>query len=574
MPENRLRGTRYQNQRLQVWGGIECSHVRIGDTIRDQLRETGHWERIRDLDQVAELGIRTLRHSVIWPVVMATGLPDFRWHDRRFARMRALGLSPIAGLLHHGWGPDGLTPLDDGFTPAFAAFAATVARRYPWVEDFTPINEPVTTARFSGLYGLWHPHGKDEATFLRLTFGAIEATAAAMAAIREVTPQARLIQTEDVGRTFATPGLSYQADYENLRRFLGFDLLTGRMRPDHPFYPRLVDAGISARRIAALAEAPCPPDVIGIDHYLTSDRYLDDDLSAHPEVRAGSNGRDRYVDIAAAHVAALEPKVGILPRLRDVHARYRLPIAVTENHNGCTREEQLRWLMEAWEAARAARSEGADIVAVTGWALFGAQDWNSLLCERTGFYESAAFDLRHVPPRRTAVGRALAALARLGRFDHPVLDTPGWWRSDPADPREVLLTLDAKGPLGEALAAACALRRIEARFGNRGGRLGAVGVTETADGTLRFRWVHGGVTLLQVDASPASETECDTAIHAVLDLVIDEVEGSFRLSHLAPAGQYRIENRGGNRPKRQAKPDFGRRRPDGPSIAPDTAGPV
>lgn len=543
MPENRR-----QASRLQVWGGIECSHVRIGDDIRDQLRETGHWERIRDLDQVAELGIRKLRHSVIWPVVMATGRPDFRWHDRRFARMRALGITPIAGLLHHGWGPDGLTPLDEGFAAAFADYAELVARRYPWVEDFTPINEPVTTARFSGLYGLWHPHGQDEATFLRLTVGAMEATVAAMAAIRRVTPHARLIQTEDVGRSFSTPRLAYQADYENARRFLGFDLLTGRVRPGHPLYPRLMLAGIDPQRLRALADAPCPPDVVGIDHYLTSDRFLDDDLSAHPHVRAGGNGKDRYVDIAAAHLPELEPKVGILPRLREVHARYRLPIAITENHNGCTREEQVRWLMEAWEAARTARAEGADVLAVTGWALFGAKDWNSLLCDRTGFYESAAFDLRHVPPRRTAVGQALAALCATGRFDHPVLDAPGWWRADGGEAGEVLLSFVADADLSEAFTSACDLRRLEVRKGRSDGqhegRLGAVTLTGSAEGGVLMRHVKGGVVVLEVEAMPEDDSARDTAIHAFLDLLIDEVTGRCRLHRLGPAGQYRIERTG------------------------------
>ena len=536
--------------RLQVWGGIECSHVKIGDDIRDQLAESGHRERLSDLDLVAGLGLKRLRHSVIWPSVMAGGRPDFRWHDRRFARMRELGITPIAGLLHHGWGPDGLTPLDDAFAPAFAAFAGAVARRYPWVTDFTPINEPVTTARFSALYGLWHPHARDEATFLRLTFGAIEATVAAMRAIRRVTPAARLIQTEDVGRTFSTQRLAHQAEYENGRRFLGFDLLCGRVGKAHVFYDRLVAAGVAPDRLAALADDPCPPDIIGIDQYLTSDRFLDDDLAAHPHVRAGGNGRERYVDVAAAHEEALAPQTGVLPRLREVHARYRLPVAITENHNGCTREEQLRWLMDGWDAARTARREGVDVVAVTSWALFGAIDWNSLLCDRTGFYESGAFDLRHDPPRITAVGRALATLARTGEFDHPVLEAPGWWRPEGEDPREVLFAVDAPaGDLTDAIRAACQLRRLEFRAAgrhrdSRAGRLGLIRAVEEA-GHLHLRWLSHGAERLVVEAAPKDGAGTDTAIHAFLDLVIDEAAGRFRLSRLAPAGQYRIERLAG-----------------------------
>ena len=47
---------------LALWGGVECSIVRIGDTWREQLRETGHYDRPSDLDLIAGLGIRTLRY--------------------------------------------------------------------------------------------------------------------------------------------------------------------------------------------------------------------------------------------------------------------------------------------------------------------------------------------------------------------------------------------------------------------------------------------------------------------------------------------------------------------------------
>lgn len=546
--------------RLELWGGIECSHVQIGAVIRDQLREQGHWYRPRDLDRVAALGIRRLRMPVLWGAIAASGRPDFRWPDRRLARLRALGIDPILGLLHHGWGPGGLSPLSDRFTAAFADYAGAVARRYPWVRDWTPINEPVVTARFAGLYGVWHPHGRDEATFLRLAFGAMEATVAAMAAIRAVRPDARLIQTEDAGRSFSTPRLAYQADHENLRRFLGFDLLCGRVTPGHPFRDRLIRAGISERRLSALAENPCPPGIIGIDHYLTSDRWLDDDLAAHPHVRPGGNGRDRYVDIAAAHVPALHPRAGILHRLREVHARYRLPIAVTENHNGCTREEQLRWLHEAWTAARQARAEGVDVRAVTSWALFGAYDWNSLLCDRTGFYESGAFDLRHHPPRLTAVGRAIADLTTRGTWDHPALDAPGWWRAGDV-PDDPLLAVTAPPDWHALVDEAATMRRLCLR--RTAGAAGAGGAAEGRLGRLvidgdppgqTLRWLSQGRERLRLSAEAVTDSARDTLLHAALDLILDRAEGHYRLSKLQPGGQYRILRLSSPRAARPATP--------------------
>ena len=37
--------------------------------------------------------------------------------------------------------------------------------------------------------------------------------------------------------------------------------------------------------------------------------------------------------------------------LRETWDRYRTPIAITECHIGCTREEQMRWLGEVWSVA-------------------------------------------------------------------------------------------------------------------------------------------------------------------------------------------------------------------------------
>ena len=86
--------------------------------------------------------------------------------------------------------------------------------------------------------------------------------------------------------------------------------------------------------------------------------------------------------------------------------------------------------MEAWEAAQGLRSEGADIRAVTAWALFGLVDWDSMLRERRGHYEPGAFNAGQTPPHPTLLADAIANLARHGRFSHPALQEPGWWRRD------------------------------------------------------------------------------------------------------------------------------------------------
>jgi dTDP-4-dehydrorhamnose reductase len=102
-------------------------------------------------------------------------------------------------------------------------------------------------------------------------------------------------------------------------------------------------------------------------------------------------------------------------------------LAVTEVHLGCTREEQLRWLKTVWDGATVARERGADVRAVTAWAMLGSFDWDSLLTRELGHYEPGAYDVRGPKPRLTALGEAIGSLARSRPRWHPVTHGPGWW---------------------------------------------------------------------------------------------------------------------------------------------------
>ena len=132
---------------------------------------TGHQDRMEDLDLAAGLGITKLRYPVLWERTERGGELDWTWSDERLGRLRELRIDPIIGLLHHGSGPAHTSLIDPLFPEKFCAYARAVATRYSWVNYFTPVNEPLTTARFSGLYGHWYPHCKNETVFLRALAG-------------------------------------------------------------------------------------------------------------------------------------------------------------------------------------------------------------------------------------------------------------------------------------------------------------------------------------------------------------------------------------------------------------------
>jgi dTDP-4-dehydrorhamnose reductase len=466
---------------LELWGGAECTIVRLGEDYRDQSVETGHRDRRDDIELMAELGLTTVRFPILWEAV-APESPDrldFAWTDDRLARLRERGIKVVGGLLHHGSGPRYTGLLDPDFAKKLADYAARVATRYPWIETWTPVNEPLTTARFSGLYGLWYPHGHDYPTFLRALVNECTGVLEAMRAIRAAVPEARLLQTEDLGKTFATTPLLHQAAHENERRWLSLDLLDGRVDSKHCWHERLLEAGIRAEEIEAFAGGEARPDMIGINHYLTSERFLDHRTHLYPWLRPGGNGRDTYVDAEAVRVKRLEPETGFAPRLREAWARYAIPIAITEVHHGCHRDEQLRWFAEAWETAGRLRQEGMDLRAVTLWSLFGNVDWRFLLSRRIGHYDVGAFDVGGEAVRPTMVAQAAKAFAAGEKFDHPVLDSPGWWRrpprlypwsgkgEPPAGGGRKLLIAGATGTLGNGFARICEERALPFRLTGR-----------------------------------------------------------------------------------------------------------
>jgi dTDP-4-dehydrorhamnose reductase len=454
------------NSRLQLWGGVECTVVRVGDEYRDQSAETGHDYRPGDIGLMADLGIRTVRYPITWERV-APDRPDeldFSWHDERLRMLRDRGIRVIGGLVHHGSGPRYTSLVDPDFPKLLGDYAARVAERYSWIEDWTPVNEPLTTARFSGLYGHWYPHGQDYSTFLNCLTNECLGTLEAMREIRRVTPGARLVQTEDLGKTFSTAPLRYQAAHENERRWLSFDLLCGRVTARHPWYNFLRGAGIGMGSLDRLATGEATPDLLGINHYLTSERFLDHRLDLYPGQYAGGNRRDQYIDAEAVRVKRLGADTGIAARLHEAWSRYNIPMAVTEVHHGCTRDEQLRWFVDVWSEANRVREQGVDLRGVTLWSMFGNVDWRSLLTRRDGVYDSGVFDVRGPEPRPTIVAAAAKAFAKGEDFDHPVLDAPGWWQRPsrlypwngrckalPEGGRKLLIT-GATGTLGQAFA--------------------------------------------------------------------------------------------------------------------------
>ena len=478
---------------LEVWGGLECTVNRVEDAYFSQLDRNGHAHRDGDIERFASLGIRALRYPVLWERTWPDEAvePDWSWPDARLCELRDRGVAPIVGLVHHGSGPRHTSLVSPCFAEKLADYARRVAERYPWVEHWTPVNEPLTTARFAALYGVWYPHARDDASFVRAVLNQCRATVLSMAEIRRINPSAKLVQTDDLGKTYGTPPLADTVAFYNDRRWLAWDLLCGKVDPRHSLWSYLRRHGASARELRWFADNPCPPDIIGANHYVTGERWLDHRVGRYPAHHIGTiAGGRRIADIEASRALAT-PTPGIGPLLDEVWDRYHRPIAVTEVHIDARREDQMRWLLEIWRAAESVRSRGVDVRAVTVWALLGSFDWNCLVRECRGYYEPGPFDVRAREPRPTALASLVRELADGRPGSHPVLEGEGWWRrsgrflcapvASPGivmplhlhrhhvDPERMqpILVSGASGTLGQAFARLCEQRHLACRLVSR-----------------------------------------------------------------------------------------------------------
>src|SRR4051795_10411203 len=102
---------------LEWWGGVEPTINRVGDRYFSQLRRNGHRTRLTDLDAFAQLGFRRLRFPILWEELAPESPDALNWSvvDAPLERVRALGMAPIGGLLHHGSGPRYTSLIDPQF---------------------------------------------------------------------------------------------------------------------------------------------------------------------------------------------------------------------------------------------------------------------------------------------------------------------------------------------------------------------------------------------------------------------------------------------------------------------------
>ncbi len=349
--------------------GIENSIPTIenGRVRRDQMEECGHYRQWqRDFDLLEELGIRFLRYG---PPLHRTFLGheryDWEFADLTFARLRERDIVPIVDLCHFGV-PDWIGNFQNpAFPELFAAYAGAFARRFPWVQLYTPVNEMFVCATFSAATGYWNEQLRSDQAFVTALKHIVKANVLAMYSILDVRPDAIFIQSESSEYFHAAhPNAIKHAEIQNARRFLSLDLNYGR-RVDSEMYEFLMDNGMTREEYHFFLENNLRHHcIMGNDFYVTNEHRVDTDGRIGPAGEVFG-----YDEIT-----------------RQYHDRYGLPVMHTETNldQGKEGDEAVDWLWKQWANVLRVRNNRVPIVGFTWYSLTDQIDWDVALREQRG----------------------------------------------------------------------------------------------------------------------------------------------------------------------------------------------
>ena len=382
--------------------GIEGSYPTIdnGRTRRDQMAECRHYELWqKDLSLVKEMGLRILRYGLPYHKIhLGPGRYDWDFADTVMAEMQRLEIVPILDLLHFGV-PDWIGNFQNPELPIhFADYAEAVAKRYPWVRYYTPVNEIYVTARISAKDGLWNEQLKTDKGFVTALKHAAAASILATQRIAAQRPDCIIVQSESAEYTHeARPVPSYEVTLQNKLNFLALDLLYA-----HPVesdvYMYLLDNGLTREEFDwFMAGEPPGYQIMGNDYY----------------------GRNERILLPDGTTIQAEDVFGWHQITRNFYDRYRKPVMHTET-NYFDAERAPNWLWKQWVNVLQMRSDGVPVLGFTWYSLTDQIDWDIELAEKKGTVNPCGlYDLDRKPrPVQKAYKQLLEAFGQITVIPH------------------------------------------------------------------------------------------------------------------------------------------------------------
>ena len=359
--------------RLHFALGIEDTFVpqsRPGERALDEYELTDHYRQWHsDLALAPHAGAELLRWGIPWHRVNpAPGAWDWSWVDRVMARFAELGLRPIVDLLHYGtptWVDREFAHPD--YPELVADYAVRAAERYAdTVTDYTPVNEPMIHAAFSGAYAYWPPYLSGDQGLVDIVRSIARGFVQTQRGIREVLGERAIFVHVEATKRYAgdTTG-EHREHVERLRQqaFLVEDLVTGRVDDQHPLTGFLQRHGVSDAELAWHLDRAVAPDVMGVNYYpLHSTEIFEEGVHHTGGFADPRPEQDDGVD-------------GLVETLVAYERRYQAPVMVTETCLTGSVARRIAWLDESVAAVHLLRSRGHRIAGYTWWPLFDMYEW-------------------------------------------------------------------------------------------------------------------------------------------------------------------------------------------------------
>jgi beta-glucosidase len=364
----------YNDGRLHFAVGIEDTFVPQsgpGERAIDEYELTDHYAQLDgDIELLAQSGAELVRWGIPWHRVQPErDRWDWDWVDRAMAGFAARGLRPIVDLLHYG------TPLwldrqfaNPDFPARFAEYAGRVAARYrDLATDYTPINEPMIHALFSGEYAYWPPYLSGVSGVVELSGALARGFVLAQNAIAaELGDRATFVHV-DAGMRYLgavdAPEHRETAFRLEHQRFLVEDLVTGRVDDAHPLTPILRANGVGDAELTWFSEQRIRPHVMGVNYYPRHSTEVFEPGVVH---RGGFADPRPVVDAGTQGLAEL---------LTSYARRYGAPVMLTETSVTAPAPVRVEWLERSVAAIEALRRCGLDVVGYTWWPLFDMYEW-------------------------------------------------------------------------------------------------------------------------------------------------------------------------------------------------------
>jgi beta-glucosidase/6-phospho-beta-glucosidase/beta-galactosidase len=348
--------------------GIEDTFItapspKTGRTL-DEYELTDHYGRWRsDLELMSQLGVRCARYGIPWHRINPrAGVWEWRWADEPLEKLLELGIAPIVDLVHYGlppWIENAF--LNPDYPKYVAEYASRVAERFKGrIHAYTPLNEPRITAWYCGKIGWWPPFRHGWRGYVAVTRGVCRGIVSTVEALRAVDPEILPVHVDatDLYRT-SDPELEAESRHRQELVFLALDLISGRVKQQHPLYDWLVRHDFTPTDLEWFQTHAVPLPLIGINLYpMFTNKVLSRTRTGRLRIAM------RYAD------GALIEQLGAL-----YWERYHSPLFISETASTGSVDRRQRWLDDSIEAVRRVRSRGVPLIGYTWWPLFALVTW-------------------------------------------------------------------------------------------------------------------------------------------------------------------------------------------------------